>query len=107
MLCDAIRARSRWAASVVAAASRQLVRSAAWSMPFAEPLGGAAAGASCSPATPADSSGFTSEGIYVAMVSGELAAKWSQTIDRLDDIAAAFAWVIDAKSPFTFHHSER
>ena len=26
---------------------------------------------------------------------------------RLDDIAAAFAWVIDAKSPFTFHHSER
>ena len=26
---------------------------------------------------------------------------------RLNDIAAAFAWVIDAKSPFTFHHSER
>jgi HD-GYP domain-containing protein (c-di-GMP phosphodiesterase class II) len=26
---------------------------------------------------------------------------------RLDDIAAAFAWVIDAKSPFTYHHSER
>jgi len=26
---------------------------------------------------------------------------------RLDDIAAAFAWVIDAKSPFTYHHSDR
>lgn len=26
---------------------------------------------------------------------------------RLDDIAAAFAWVIDAKSSFTFRHSER
>ena len=26
---------------------------------------------------------------------------------RLNDIAAAFAWVIDAKSPFTYHHSER
>ena len=26
---------------------------------------------------------------------------------RLDDIATAFAWVIDAKSPFTYHHSER
>jgi HD-GYP domain-containing protein (c-di-GMP phosphodiesterase class II) len=26
---------------------------------------------------------------------------------RLDDLAAAFAWVIDAKSPFTYHHSER
>ena len=26
---------------------------------------------------------------------------------RLDDIAAAFAWVIDAKSPYTYHHSER
>jgi HD-GYP domain-containing protein (c-di-GMP phosphodiesterase class II) len=26
---------------------------------------------------------------------------------RLGDIAAAFAWVIDAKSPFTYHHSER
>jgi len=26
---------------------------------------------------------------------------------RLDDIAVAFAWVIDAKSPFTYHHSER
>jgi len=25
----------------------------------------------------------------------------------LDQIAAAFAWVVDAKSPFTFHHSER
>lgn len=27
--------------------------------------------------------------------------------ERLDQIAAAFAWVVDAKSPFTFHHSER
>jgi HD-GYP domain-containing protein (c-di-GMP phosphodiesterase class II) len=27
--------------------------------------------------------------------------------DRLDQIAAAFAWVVDAKSPFTYHHSER
>lgn len=26
---------------------------------------------------------------------------------RLDDIAVAFAWVIDAKSPYTYHHSER
>ena len=26
---------------------------------------------------------------------------------RLDDIASAFAWVIDAKSPYTYHHSER
>ena len=26
---------------------------------------------------------------------------------RLDQIAAAFAWVVDAKSPFTYHHSER
>jgi HD-GYP domain-containing protein (c-di-GMP phosphodiesterase class II) len=26
---------------------------------------------------------------------------------RLNDIASAFAWVIDAKSPYTFHHSER
>jgi putative nucleotidyltransferase with HDIG domain len=26
---------------------------------------------------------------------------------RLNDIAVAFAWVIDAKSPFTYHHSER
>src|SRR5207244_11225401 len=26
---------------------------------------------------------------------------------RLNDIAAAFAWVIDAKSPYTYHHSER
>ena len=26
---------------------------------------------------------------------------------RLDDIAAAFAWVIDAKSPYTYHHSNR
>ena len=26
---------------------------------------------------------------------------------RLDRIAEAFAWVIDAKSPFTFHHSQR
>lgn len=27
--------------------------------------------------------------------------------ERLDQIAAAFAWVVDAKSPFTSHHSER
>jgi putative nucleotidyltransferase with HDIG domain len=27
--------------------------------------------------------------------------------ERLDQIAAAFAWVVDAKSPFTYHHSER
>ena len=27
--------------------------------------------------------------------------------ERLDDIAAAFAWVIDAKSSYTYHHSER
>jgi len=27
--------------------------------------------------------------------------------ERLDRIAAAFAWVVDAKSPFTYHHSER
>ena len=33
----------------------------------------------------------------------EVAAEGS----RLDDIAAAFAWVIDAKSPYTYHHSER
>jgi len=26
---------------------------------------------------------------------------------RLDDIASAFAWVIDAKSPYTYHHSNR
>jgi HD-GYP domain-containing protein (c-di-GMP phosphodiesterase class II) len=26
---------------------------------------------------------------------------------RLNDIASAFAWVIDAKSPYTFQHSER
>ena len=26
---------------------------------------------------------------------------------RLDDIAVAFAWVIDAKSPYTYHHSDR
>jgi putative nucleotidyltransferase with HDIG domain len=26
---------------------------------------------------------------------------------RLDQIAAAFAWVADTKSPFTYHHSER
>ncbi len=26
---------------------------------------------------------------------------------RLNDIAEAFAWVIDAKSPFTYHHSQR
>ena len=26
---------------------------------------------------------------------------------RLNDIAIAFAWVIDAKSPYTYHHSER
>jgi HD-GYP domain-containing protein (c-di-GMP phosphodiesterase class II) len=26
---------------------------------------------------------------------------------RLDDIANAFAWVIDAKSPYTYHHSDR
>ena len=26
---------------------------------------------------------------------------------RLNDIAAAFAWVIDAKSPITYHHPER
>ena len=26
---------------------------------------------------------------------------------RLDDIAVAFAWVIDAKSPYTYHHSNR
>src|SRR5882672_10343906 len=26
---------------------------------------------------------------------------------RLDDIASAFAWVIDAKSPYTFDHSKR
>jgi HD-GYP domain-containing protein (c-di-GMP phosphodiesterase class II) len=26
---------------------------------------------------------------------------------RLNDIAVAFSWVIDAKSPFTYHHSER
>ncbi len=26
---------------------------------------------------------------------------------RLNDISTAFAWVIDAKSPFTYHHSER
>lgn len=26
---------------------------------------------------------------------------------RLDDIAGAFAWVIDAKSPFTYQHSQR
>jgi putative nucleotidyltransferase with HDIG domain len=26
---------------------------------------------------------------------------------RLNDIATAFAWVIDAKSPYTYHHSER
>ena len=29
------------------------------------------------------------------------------TDDRLDQIATAFAWVIDAKSSFTFEHSER
>lgn len=27
--------------------------------------------------------------------------------ERLDQIATAFAWVVDAKSPFTYHHSER
>ena len=27
--------------------------------------------------------------------------------ERLDQIAAAFAWVVDAKSPFTYRHSER
>ena len=27
--------------------------------------------------------------------------------NRVNDIAVAFAWVIDAKSPFTYHHSER
>ncbi len=27
--------------------------------------------------------------------------------ERLNDIALAFAWVIDAKSPYTYHHSER
>ena len=27
--------------------------------------------------------------------------------ERLNDIAVAFAWVIDAKSPFTYHHSDR
>jgi HD-GYP domain-containing protein (c-di-GMP phosphodiesterase class II) len=27
--------------------------------------------------------------------------------ERLDQIASAFAWVVDAKSPFTFDHSER
>jgi putative nucleotidyltransferase with HDIG domain len=26
---------------------------------------------------------------------------------RLDEIAEAFAWVIDAKSPYTYHHSQR
>jgi HD-GYP domain-containing protein (c-di-GMP phosphodiesterase class II) len=26
---------------------------------------------------------------------------------RLDRIATAFSWVVDAKSPFTYHHSER
>ncbi|HYM24340.1 MAG TPA: HD domain-containing phosphohydrolase [Vicinamibacterales bacterium] len=26
---------------------------------------------------------------------------------RLNDIAAAFSWVIDAKSPYTYHHSDR
>jgi HD-GYP domain-containing protein (c-di-GMP phosphodiesterase class II) len=26
---------------------------------------------------------------------------------RLNDIAEAFSWVIDAKSPFTYHHSQR
>jgi putative nucleotidyltransferase with HDIG domain len=26
---------------------------------------------------------------------------------RLNDIAVAYAWVIDAKSPYTYHHSER
>ena len=26
---------------------------------------------------------------------------------RLNDIAEAFSWVIDAKSPYTYHHSER
>ena len=26
---------------------------------------------------------------------------------RLDQVAAAFAWVVDAKSPFTYRHSER
>jgi HD-GYP domain-containing protein (c-di-GMP phosphodiesterase class II) len=26
---------------------------------------------------------------------------------RLNDIAVAFSWVIDAKSPYTYHHSER
>lgn len=26
---------------------------------------------------------------------------------RLNQIATAFAWVVDAKSPFTYHHSER
>ncbi|HXG90673.1 MAG TPA: HD domain-containing phosphohydrolase [Vicinamibacterales bacterium] len=29
------------------------------------------------------------------------------TEERLDQIARAFAWVIDAKSSFTYHHSER
>ena len=29
------------------------------------------------------------------------------TEDRLDAIARAFAWVIDAKSDFTYKHSER
>lgn len=29
------------------------------------------------------------------------------TEERLDQIARAFAWVIDAKSNFTYHHSER
>jgi len=27
--------------------------------------------------------------------------------DRLDAIAEAFAWIIDAKSPFTFGHGTR
>ena len=29
------------------------------------------------------------------------------TAERLDQIATAFAWVIDAKSSFTFEHSDR
>jgi putative nucleotidyltransferase with HDIG domain len=34
---------------------------------------------------------------------GEIAADEQ----RVNDIAVAFAWVIDAKSPYTYHHSER
>jgi putative nucleotidyltransferase with HDIG domain len=59
-------------------------------------------------ATPALWASLESSDLNAAVAAAEPAERAIDATDeRLDQIATAFAWVIDAKSSFTFEHSDR